>query len=244
MKKTKYLLAGLPALLAVTVAFTPLVRAESGDSTDSATSTKTEVNKMESRTRVAEVETENETDSTTTESSDDSTSRTRAQEVAKHRAELRQKLQEMKAENKTRLDDARKKVCENRQEQINSIIKKRSEQATKQFEVFTKISDRVQEFVKTKNLTVENYDSLVAAINEKAAAAQAAIETNSGTTFDCATTSGDKPAQLPRTTIDAVRTALQEYRTAIKNLIVNVKASADKAESTTTAPSTSGEVSQ
>jgi hypothetical protein len=50
---------------------------------------------------------------------------------------------------------------------------------------------------------------------------------------------------VPRTTIDAVRDALKDYRTAIKDLIVNVKSSANKVEPTAAAPATtSGEVSQ
>lgn len=220
MKQPKYLLLGVTALAIVTLSFTPIVRAEDG------TTTKID----DSSTTATNTETENETGSS---------SGRHTEQVAERRAELQKKVQALRQEAKTHLNDARKKVCETRQDNINKIIQKRSEQGTKQLGVFTKISDRVQEFVKNKNLTVENYDGLVSAINDKEAAAQAAIDANSGVTFSCDTTSADKPAQVPRTTIEAVRTALKDYRTAIKNLIVNVKASAEKTEATT-----SGEVTQ
>lgn len=238
MKLAKYLLAGAPALLAVTLAFTPLVRAESGRDSGGTTTTKTEDSPTSGTTTTSHTETNVGTTNETEVHSTESTSGRRTEEVARHRAELEEKVQEAKEENKTRLDDARKKVCENHQDKINNIIQKRSEQATKQLAVFNKISDRVQEFVKTKNLTVENYDTLVTAINDKEAAAQAAIEANSAVKFECATANGEKPTSVPRTTIEAVRTALHDYRTAIKNLIVNVKSAAEKKESTESSSST------
>ncbi|MBC7764337.1 hypothetical protein H7Y29_01350 [Microbacteriaceae bacterium] len=227
MNKTVYLIIGLP-VLAVTLALSPVVRAESGSGTRSTM-----------MTRESEDQTETDSEQTTT-----STSTRRTAEVEKRRSELEMKIKEVKAENKVRLDDTRKKVCENRTEKINSIIQKRSEQATNQLAVFKKISNRVQSFATTKNLTVENYDTLVATIAEKEAAAQAAIDVNKATTFECASASSDNPSLLPRTTIEAVRNALKEYRTSIKNLIVNVKASAEKAEAVATPTTTSGEVSQ
>lgn len=233
MNKTVYLLIGVP-VLAATLALSPLVRAESGPGSGS-----TRTTRVESKD-TTETETENETEHSTSTSN----SAQREAEVEKRRSELELKVKEVKAENKVRLDDTRKKVCETRTEKINLIIQKRSEQATKQLEVFKKISDRVQTFVTTKNLTVENYDTLVATIGEKEAAAQAAIDVNKQTTFECASASSDSPSQVPRTTIEAVRNALQEYRTSIKNLIVNVKASAEKAEAVATPSTTSGEVSQ
>jgi hypothetical protein len=164
--------------------------------------------------------------------------------VAKQRTELEQKLQAMKDERKTRLDETRKKVCETKSDKINQILQKRSTQATKQLEVFNKISDRVQAFITDKNLTVKNKDALLTAITEKQAAVQAAIDANAATTFNCDNTSADKPLQIPRTTMAAVRDALKEYRTAIKDLIVNVRSSATKTEAANAPVSTSGEVSQ
>ena len=231
MNKTVYLLIGVP-VLAATLALSPLVRAESGPG-----SGPTKMTRVESKDTT---ETETETEHSTSTSN----STRHEAEVEKRRSELELKVKEVKAENKVRLDDTRKKVCETRTEKINSIVQKRSEQATKHLEVFKKISDRVQSFVTTKNLTVENYDALVATIAEKEAAAQAAIDVNKATTFECASASSDNPSHLPRTTIEAVRNALKEYRTSIKNLIVNVKASAEKAEAVATPTTTSGEVSQ
>lgn len=249
MKLAKYLLVGAPALLAVTFTFTPLVHAESGRGSGGTTTVKVEDDSTKVAETETETETENETEVHSTESSD-----TRREEVTKRRTELQAKLQAMKEENKTRLAAKRLEACEKHSDKINNIIQKRSKQATKQLGVFTKISDRVQQFVADKKLTVENYDALVTEIDAKRDAAQAAIETNTATKFDCSTTSADKPLQVPRTSVETVRTALHDYRTAIKNLIVNVKSSAEKQEATestdstesteTPSSTTSGEVSQ
>lgn len=143
--------------------------------------------------------------------------------VTERRDELTQKIEQLKQERRTKLTETRQKACEARAEKINGILEKRSEQARKHLEVFQNIAARVQEFVAAKELTIENYDSLVATITEREAAVLAAIEVNDETTFDCATVDADNPLKLPRATTNAVRDALKEYRTAIKDLIVQVK---------------------
>lgn len=174
--------------------------------------------------------------------SDDSVSQEKSEQsrheergrVAEKRAEIEKEIQSMKKDRSALLDEKRQKACERVVSKVNAIRVKRSEQGTKHLEVFNKISERVQAFVTEKELTVENYDTLVANIDEKKAAVEAAIAVNTETAFACDTASTESPLRLPRTTIEAVRDSLKEYRTAIKDLIVNVRSSAEKTESTDT----------
>lgn len=148
---------------------------------------------------------------------------TKEQTVAERRAQLTERLNQLKTERQARLSERKLQACQAKTEKINAIIQQRGKQAEKHLETFKSIATRVQEFVQTKQRTVENYDTLVAAIEEKEAAAQAAIEVNNATVFDCTTADASSPAKVPRTTITEVRDTLKEYRTAIKNLIVQVK---------------------
>lgn len=147
--------------------------------------------------------------------------------TTERRTEITKRIDQLKAEPRTELNEKQRQTCENRAEKINQLIKKRSEEAQKHLEKFKSVATRVEEFVTTKHRTVANYDSLVATINEKEAAAQAAIDANSAATFQCATVDAKDPGKLPRAHFDAVRDALKEYRTAIKNLIVQVKSAGD-----------------
>jgi hypothetical protein len=230
MKKISTKFIGLIAL-AIVVAFAPssVSFARDGERTSGREDT------MMSKETSDETSTESEDSMTETEPNN-----SEHKGVSEKRTELKAKLASLKAERQTKLDANRQKVCEQRAEKINAIIQKRSEMATKNLEVFTKISERVQEFVKTKGYTIENYDALVATINDKKAAAQAAITVNSETTFSCSEADGSDVAKLPRESMTAVRDALQAYRTAIKDLIVQVKpaAEADSADATKTEDTT------
>lgn len=73
--------------------------------------------------------------------------------------------------------------------------------------------------------TIANYDSLVADIQAKKSAVQTAlsIAQNDANSFSC--TGDDPKGQLTqfRKDMQAVKKALKEYRTSIKNLIVAVR---------------------
>ena len=209
MSLKKQIAIGLPAFALLTLAFAPFVHAQTDNqSSDRRTNTD----------RTSQVE------SMSTED--------RSARIAEKRSEIRAKLEEMKKNRAEKLDARRLQVCETREEKINSIIQKRSEQATKHLAVFQRIAGRVQEFVSDKNLTIEGYDELVSNIEAKEADAEAAIEANSDNTFDCNTVDGAAPAKLPRESFSAVNSALKEYRTAIKDLIVKIKAGQDKTQDT------------
>ncbi len=127
-----------------------------------------------------------------------------------------------------RASEAKMRACEARESSIKEKMQSLVRYANNMFEKFSKIADRVQEFYTTKVLasgkTVANYETLVADVQAKkdvAAEALAGAQTTAGT-FDC---SVDNPRSLYtqfRTNMQALKQALKNYRTSIKNLILAV----------------------
>lgn len=141
------------------------------------------------------------------------------------------KAAEVKERVRGRLNEVRLQVCELRVDVINRIMDKAAEQGTKHLGVFTKILDRVKDFYKTKNLSVDNYQDLLDMAEQKAAAAQTAINTVAdGTDFVC--NSDDPVGKVDKFngSVRAMHKALKEYRTAIKDVIVGIVGAAKQAE--------------
>ena len=130
---------------------------------------------------------------------------------------------------KTRLTEAKLKACEAREDAIKKRATRLTQLVTNMEGKFAKHANRVEEYYTSKVVpsgkTVVNYDSLVADIDAKKAAVQAAISTaqNDANNFSCEGT--DPKGQLTqfRKDIQAVKRALKDYRTSIKNLIVAVR---------------------
>ena len=129
------------------------------------------------------------------------------------------------AERKQRLTDLKLKVCQEK----SAIILKRStqlgEMVANMEKKFTSIIDGVKGYYVKKKLTLTNYDELVAAIDTKKSAISPLLEVAKAdvSSFSC---SGENPAeQLKkyRTDMQAVIAGLQDYRKAIKDLIVAIK---------------------
>lgn len=128
-----------------------------------------------------------------------------------------------------RLQDAKLKACQNREKAIKNIMSRIADRGEKQLELFTTIADRTKTFYADKNLTLSNYDALVTEVDTKKSVAQETVRTikNSSTTFTC---NGDSPkgaADSFKESLTAKIKALQEYRTAVKNLIIGVKSAQD-----------------
>lgn len=130
------------------------------------------------------------------------------------------------AERKQRLSDQKLKICQER----SAIILKRStqlgEMVANMEKKFTSIIGGVKEYYVKKKLTLTNYDELVAAIDTKKSAISPLLEVAKAdiSSFSC---SGENPAeQLKkyRTDMQAVIVGLHDYRKAIKDLIVAIKA--------------------
>lgn len=122
------------------------------------------------------------------------------------------------------LTQAHLRACQNREKAVNNTTNRIITRGEKQLELFSTIAQRVETFKTTKNVTVANYDQLVATIqadHTKVANDLAAMKTHR--TLDC--TSSDPKGMVTafqgdlKTEISDMKT----YRTDVKNLTVAVK---------------------
>lgn len=128
----------------------------------------------------------------------------------------------------THLPEAKLRACQAKESAIKKRMKQLIKLATTMQEKFDAIAGRVEEYYASKVVpsgkTVANYDSLVADIQTKKGAVQTALTTAQGHAGSFACDGNDPKGQLTqfREDMQAVKSALKDYRTAIKNLIVAV----------------------
>lgn len=226
----KLYITSMLSILSVTLVFGSVVLAQ--DSTNSESS-ETESSQVKSSDDENEVETESENESTSLRNL-----REQRIEAAKKAAEARAEALKEKAEEreaiKARFEGAKLQLCESRQERITNIMSNFSDRGTRHIEVFDTILQRVQAFYVEKNLSVDNYDSLVAEAAAKKAAAEtlAAEVAATSVNFDCG---GDNPlgvAESFKEQLKEMISALKEYRDAVRELISAVKTAAEATLST------------
>lgn len=120
------------------------------------------------------------------------------------------------------------RACQAKENSLKNRLTSLNNLATNMESKFTSIANRVEEYYTAKVVpagkTVTNYAALVSLIQTKKTAVQTALtkaQTDAGA-FTC--TSNDPKGQLTlfRKDMQAVKSALKEYRTSIKNLIVAV----------------------
>lgn len=129
------------------------------------------------------------------------------------------------ANGQAHLAAAQLKSCQNRQKAITNIMARISDRGQKQLTLFGTIATRVETFYTDKGKTLSNYDALVADVNAKHAAAQVAVTTTSsaGSGFSCDSTDPKAFVGTFKDSLKSEISALQDYRTSVKNLIVGVK---------------------
>lgn len=130
---------------------------------------------------------------------------------------------------KLRLNQPNLRKCE----ALSANITRRSthlvELVNKMIKVFTSIANRVEQYYLTKVVpaggSLPNYDALVAEIATKQSALTPLVEAAQADAANFTCTGNNPKAQLTqyRSDMQAVIRGLQEYRTAIKNLIVAVR---------------------
>lgn len=128
-----------------------------------------------------------------------------------------------------RLTEAKLRACQAREDAIKKRATRLAQLAANMESRFDKHAQRVEEYYTSKVVpsgkTVANYDSLVADIQAKKTAVATALSTaqNDANNFSCEGT--DPKGQLTqfRKDMQAVKRALKDYRTSIKNLIVAVR---------------------
>lgn len=132
-----------------------------------------------------------------------------------------------------KLSEAKLRLCQKREKNITSNMQKIAARGEKHIGTIDKISAKVQDFYKSKNLSLSNYDALVADASAKKTTAQNlvnALKTNS-TTFKCDSNNPKLTGQVFQDEAKDERTAIKDYRTSVKNLIVGVKSVAESTSS-------------
>lgn len=127
------------------------------------------------------------------------------------------------ANGQAHLAAAQLKACQNRQSAINTIISHIDTRAQNQLTLFTTIATRVESFYTSKGKTVSNYDQLLSAISAAKNQAEtdlSAMQSNSN--FSCSSNDPKGMVSLFQNSLKTEITDLQNYRTAVKNLIVAV----------------------
>jgi len=153
----------------------------------------------------------------------------RAQETqaaAQERKEMSQTtVTDKKEVAQTRLGDAKLKVCQNREKIITNIMTRMGDRGQKQVDLFTKIADKTQVFYTEKSKISSNYDALVSDLAAKKADAQAAVDKTKavGVDFKCDGSDPKGVAASFKENMKAQNGALKIYKTAIKDLIIDVK---------------------
>jgi hypothetical protein len=116
----------------------------------------------------------------------------------------------------------RKKSCQALQAEIDKRIAKFTSNAQKHLDNFNGIFDKVQAFQASKNLSVSNYDALVATATDKqdtAASAVAALKVVA-VNVDCASPDPAKSVATIKAAVASTHDSLQAYRQAIKDIVV------------------------
>ena len=124
-----------------------------------------------------------------------------------------------------KLTNAKLKSCQKHEKAITNTLSRLSDRGQKQVVLFGTIASRVETFYTDKGKTLASYDALVADVNAKAAAAQTALSgiNAAGSGFSC---DGSNPSGFMSTFKDNLKleiSALKDYRTSVRNLIVGVK---------------------
>jgi len=122
----------------------------------------------------------------------------------------------------SRLMAAQLQACQNRESAIKTIMTRIETRAQNQVTLFSTIATRVENFYTTKGNTLSTYDQLVAAVNTAKTQAQTDFATLQSSSFSC---TADSPKGIVSTFQSYLKTEitdLQQYRTAVKNLIVGV----------------------
>lgn len=149
----------------------------------------------------------------------------RQEEVQKRREEAKTKATDNREARQAKLINSRLKACQRREAVITKLMSNLADRGTRQIEVFDKIADRTQAYYQEKGLRLANYNSLVAEVDAKKNAAEAAVSSTKDTIveFDC---EGEDPrgtAAEFKENLKAQHQAMKAYKTSVKNLIVGVK---------------------
>lgn len=128
-----------------------------------------------------------------------------------------------------RLEEKRLRFCQDHEEEFRKRNENLEKLTLKMINVFDEIAKRVEDYYNQKLVpngkTLSNYDALANDIEEKKNAAQSALDKAKADAsgFSCNLANPKENLNQFRLDMQAVKKALHEYRTSIKNLIVAIR---------------------
>jgi hypothetical protein len=159
-----------------------------------------------------------------TTNSEDSSATTRLSEartqlVEQKREEQKQKVEAKQAEVKERLSTKRAELCKKRETAINKIVQNSHMRSEMVLTHLQQVEQRVKDFYTKKGLQLDNYDQLVAAMDDAEATASAAVDQLGQTEFSCDSDDATNPGAIAKDAVVAKHTAMDTYRDAIRAFI-------------------------
>jgi len=131
----------------------------------------------------------------------------------------------------------RQKACDAHQAELTTREQNYAKSGQKHLDTFNSIYTKVLAFQTAKNLTSADLTSLKNEADAKKAAATTAVAALSSTDVkvDCTSTDPASSVAALKTAVANARTALQDYRTAVKNLVVALGKAVGTTSSSTSA---------
>lgn len=140
------------------------------------------------------------------------------------RAEVRENATEKRQEVRQKLDDKKRQICAKREATINKRTQHIVDMRGQQINHIGQIVERTKKFYADSGRQLVNYDALVATVDAKRQAADAAlVATRAKTEFKCDGEAPKAHLQEFKTARDSLVAAIRDYRQAAKDLIVGVK---------------------
>ncbi len=137
----------------------------------------------------------------------------------------------------TKSNELKTKSCLAREQIIKTRMNNLERLTQNMFEVFGKIEARTEEFYQNKlvvkGTTVASYSTLLQNVESKKSSAEKLLleSKNDISGFSCANVNPKTSLTEFRKDMQSVKSALKEYRTSIKNLIVAVKSANKESDS-------------
>lgn len=158
------------------------------------------------------------------------------------REDAKKDLEKKRDGRKEMAEEKRKLVCENRQKAIVNKLAAFNQAADKHLAKLNDVYTRIQAYKTAENLQPANYDDLVAAATAKQEAATAAVAAlkEVAVGVDCSDPETVVKLSAVREAAKATRTALHDYRKALKDIVVALAQSKDGAENGDETTSSSG----
>jgi len=150
-------------------------------------------------------------------------------------ARAQQLLDDKRQTAKEHSEAQRQEACKQRQANIDERFQTLGDKASRYLNGFNNIFTKVQTYQTKNKLDVPNYDTLVADVTAKQAAATAAVNTldaQSGSKIDCTATDPAQSVANVKTATQDARTALQAYRASLKALVQALLAAKQAANTT------------